>query len=161
MIESKLYLLGDRLRQDIASQYTTINSGGCALFALMLGEKIRNLGYAVTYSIVSYSNDSEMKKIFLKYQNDIVSLNENSISIVHVFVKVDGMLLDCKGAYKDLYDTSYANFNILSETDSITLVNWIKAKDVWNAGFHILKKNKKKVNELLDLIINDTFEMYQ
>lgn len=153
----KLTELADKLANDVtivSQNCTTVNSGGCGVFAALLGEQLETKGYKPKYVIMSISPRSVIQDARAELQ-----ATENQATLYdlfwyvgfihsHVVIKLGKKYIDAEGKLVDWKK----NYRIGLTIDLQTLKKWNDEREIWNHEFKRgkeLPKIKKLIKEVM------------
>jgi len=123
----------------INNKHPNINYGGCGVFAVLLYDKLKALGFRPKIAVMAYS-----KKNFLDSQDmyfdcglDYYYRNRTE-GFCHVIVKAGGYYIDSTGAYKDYKDMKHyrRSFDFIEKVNVDFLRACSNEKRFWNDTFN-------------------------
>jgi hypothetical protein len=145
-LDLKMRLKLTELLCDIKLRHPLINSGGCGVFALSLGDRLNELGYNVEYRVmISKRNSYE-----LELAN--VAISNNSINGIyqtnweHIMIKVGKHYIDVSGIYDEV-----TKFMVTDKISEEFLREWLSIKQMWNRLFD--RKQMKGINMRLNNLL--------
>lgn len=134
--DSSVLILHETLKI-INSEFKTINSGGCGIFARLLSRELNALGYETQFVFIMM--DTHYSQI-IDLNKDLKSRKISNVlnySWAHIMTLSDGKFMDSTGVYKSLGGTRWVNRDV-SNPFNIDVLNDMlhpKYSGIWNPRF--------------------------
>lgn len=142
--------------REIDNKIPNINAGGCGIFALELGKKLKQNNIKFKYVLISYNKEETFlssTRNFNRLPEDIKTnmevLDRHNYGVSHVMIYHKGCFIDSTGVYNKINETRWGGgmFNPSSIINEDYLSMWCK-DGCWNNTFN--RDNIPTIKEMIN-----------
>lgn len=154
-----LFELGEEIKK-INDKYPDINYGGCGLFAVLLYNKLKNLGYNPVICSFVYNEQAFRKSIEIYNKEGILSYElKRREGFCHVILKVGDFYMDSTGVYEIVteMDEFCMGYRVVEGVSYKMILECSNKRSLWNNTFNRnhISEIEGELNLILERVINN------